>query len=85
MCLALPCKVVAIDGENCTIDVSGMKKDISLALLDDVVIGDYVIVHVGYALTKLDPEEAEKTLALFAEMGNNATEQAMQDAAREVH
>jgi hydrogenase expression/formation protein HypC len=81
MCLALPCKVVAIDGDSCTIDVSGMKKDISLALLDDVVIGDYVIVHVGYALTKLDPEEAEKTLALFAEMGD----QAMLEAAREVH
>ena len=81
MCLALPCKVVDIDGENATIDVSGMKKGISLALLDDVAVGDYVIVHVGYALTKLDPEEAEKTLALFAEMG----EQALQDAAREIH
>lgn len=81
MCLALPCKVVAIDGDTATIDVSGMKKDISLALLDDVVIGDFVIVHVGYALTKLDPEEADKTLALFAEMG----EQALLDAAREVH
>ncbi|MFC5303268.1 HypC/HybG/HupF family hydrogenase formation chaperone [Azospira restricta] len=81
MCLALPCKVVAIDGETATIDVSGMKKDISLALLDDVAVGDYVIVHVGYALTKLDPDEAEKTLALFAEMG----EQAMAEAAREIH
>ena len=81
MCLALPCKVVAIDGETATIDVSGMKKDISLALLDDVAVGDYVIVHVGYALTKLDPDEAEKTLALFAEMG----EQALQEAAREIH
>lgn len=81
MCLALPCKVVAIDGDKATIDVSGMKKDISLALMDDVAIGDYVIVHVGYALTKLDPDEAEKTLALFAEMG----EQAMLEAAREVH
>ncbi|MCP5267879.1 MAG: HypC/HybG/HupF family hydrogenase formation chaperone [Zoogloeaceae bacterium] len=82
MCLALPCKVVDIaEGDKATIDVSGMKKEISLALLDDVAIGDYVIVHVGYALTRLDPEEAEKTLALFAEMG----EQALQDAAREVH
>ena len=81
MCLALPCKVVAIDGDNATIDVSGMKKDISLALMEDVAVGDYVIVHVGYALTKLDPEEAEKTLALFAEMG----ELAMQEAAREIH
>ncbi|HEX5802210.1 MAG TPA: HypC/HybG/HupF family hydrogenase formation chaperone [Azospira sp.] len=81
MCLALPCKVVAIDGDNATIDVSGMKKDISLALLDDVVVGDYVIVHVGYALTRLDPEEAEKTLALFAEMGDAA----LAEAAREIH
>jgi hydrogenase expression/formation protein HypC len=81
MCLALPCKVVAIDGDNATIDVSGMKKDISLALMDDVAIGDYVIVHVGYALTRLDPEEAEKTLALFAEMG----EAALQEAARDIH
>jgi hydrogenase expression/formation protein HypC len=85
MCLALPCKVVAIDGDTATIDVSGMKKDISLALLDDVAIGDYVIVHVGYALTRLDPEEAEKTLALFAEMGREAGEQAMAEAAREIH
>ena len=81
MCLALPCKVVAIDGEDATIDVSGMKKGISLALLDDVAVGDYVIVHVGYALTKLDPEEVEKTLALFAEMG----EAALAEAAREIH
>jgi len=78
MCLALPCKVVAIDGDNATIDVSGMKKEISLALMDDVVVGDYVIVHVGYALTKLDPDEAEKTLALFAEMGRDALEAALQ-------
>lgn len=81
MCLALPCRIVAIDGDNATIDVSGMKKDISLALMDDAAVGDYVIVHVGYALTKLDPEEAEKTLALFAEMG----EAALHEAAREVH
>lgn len=76
-----PCRIVAIDGENATIDVSGMKKDISLALMDDATVGDYVIVHVGYALTKLDPEEAEKTLALFAEMG----EAALHEAAREIH
>ena len=81
MCLALPCRIAAIDGDTATIDVSGMKKDISLALMDDAAVGDYVIVHVGYALTKLDPEEAEKTLALFAEMG----EQALQEAAREIH
>jgi hydrogenase expression/formation protein HypC len=74
MCLALPVKVVDVgSGERAgwaTVDLGGVKKDISLALLDDVAVGDYVILHVGYALTKLDPEEAARTLALFAEMGD---------------
>jgi hydrogenase expression/formation protein HypC len=43
-----------------------VRKDISLALVENVILGDYVIVHVGYALQKLDPAEAERTLALFA-------------------
>jgi hydrogenase expression/formation protein HypC len=46
-----------------------VRKEISLALVDGVALGDYVIVHVGYALNRLDPEEAEKTLQLFAELG----------------
>jgi hydrogenase expression/formation protein HypC len=46
-----------------------VKKEISLALVENVAVGDYVIVHVGYALNKLDPEEAAKTLLLFAEIG----------------
>ncbi len=51
------------------IEIGGVEKEISLELVDDVAVGDYVIVHVGYALSKLDQEEALKTLALFAEMG----------------
>ncbi|MBQ0807281.1 MAG: HypC/HybG/HupF family hydrogenase formation chaperone, partial [Porticoccus sp.] len=47
----------------------GVKKDISVALIDDLAVGDYVIMHVGYALNKIDPEEAKKTLDLFAEIG----------------
>lgn len=69
MCLAIPAQVVEIDGEQGIIDMGGVRKEISLSLVDDVAVGDYVIVHVGYALNKLDPEEAAKTLALFAEMG----------------
>ncbi len=73
MCLALPCRVVELLAEDkATIDVSGMRKEISLALVDGVEVGDFVIVHVGYALTRLDPDEADKTLALFAELGNAA-------------
>lgn len=82
MCLAIPCRVVELRGdEQALIDVAGMRKEISLALVDGVGVGDYVIVHVGYALTRLDPEEAEKTLALFAELGDAA----LRDAAGGLH
>lgn len=77
MCLALPCRVVELLADDqAMIDVSGMRKEISLALVEGVGIGDYVIVHVGYALTRLDPEEADKTLALFAELGDAALQEA---------
>jgi hydrogenase expression/formation protein HypC len=70
MCLAIPARVVDLpESDIAVIDVDGVRKRISLALVDGVQCGDYVIVHVGYALTKLDPEEAERTLALFAEAG----------------
>lgn len=70
MCLAIPCKVCELKSDDAAIiEVGGIRKEISLALVDDVVVGDYVIVHVGYALTRLDPEEAEKTLQVFAELG----------------
>ncbi|MEZ5616010.1 MAG: HypC/HybG/HupF family hydrogenase formation chaperone [Rhodocyclaceae bacterium] len=70
MCLAIPVKVVELlDGDQARVDVGGVRKEISLALVDGIAVGDYVILHVGYAIQKLDPEEAEKTLALFAELG----------------
>lgn len=70
MCLAIPARVVEIPEEGVAIvDLGGVRKEVSLALINDVALGDYVIVHVGFALNRLDPEEAEKTLALFAEMG----------------
>ena len=72
MCLAIPVKVVELrDGDQATVDVGGVRKAISLALVDGIAVGDYVILHVGFAIQKLDPEEAETTLALFAELGEN--------------
>lgn len=69
MCLAIPAKISKLLDNNMAIaDVGGIGRQISLALVDGVDVGDYVIVHVGYALSRLDPEEAEKTLKLFAEM-----------------
>jgi hydrogenase expression/formation protein HypC len=71
MCLALPARIVeCLADDMAVIDLGGVKKEISLGLVEDVGVGDYVIVHVGYAIAKLDPVEAEKTLALFAELGN---------------
>jgi hydrogenase expression/formation protein HypC len=76
VCLALPCRVVdLLPGEQAMVDIAGVGKQISLALVDEVAVGDYVIVHVGYALTRLDPDEAEKTLALFAELGVAAAQE----------
>ena len=70
MCLAIPARVAELlDDGSAVVDVGGVRKEVSLALMDGVAVGDYVIVHVGYALNRLDPEEAEKTLQLFAEIG----------------
>ena len=69
MCLAIPARVVELmSGDQARVDLGGVRKEISLALVDGIEIGDYVIVHVGYALSRLDADEAAKTLALFAEM-----------------
>ena len=70
MCLAIPAAVLSIDHDtdNAVVSIGEVKKTISLALVDQVEVGDYVLVHVGYALERLDPEEAEKTLALFSEI-----------------
>ncbi|MBT3045761.1 MAG: HypC/HybG/HupF family hydrogenase formation chaperone [Candidatus Thiodiazotropha sp.] len=71
MCLAIPAKVVAIDeqGENATVVLGEVRKEVSLALVDDVSVDDFVLIHVGYALNKVSEEEAEKTLRLFAQAG----------------
>ncbi len=71
MCLALPAKVITIDGASdmAIVALGEVKKEISLALVENVEPGDYVLIHVGYALNRVSPEEAERTLQLFAEAG----------------
>ena len=70
MCLALPVRIVELrENELGMVDLGGVRREISLAMIDGAQVGDYVIVHVGYALSKLDTEEAERTLRLFAEIG----------------
>lgn len=69
MCLAIPAYVEQLTADNhAIVNLSGIRKEISLALVENVIPGDYVIVHVGFALQKLDQAEAERTLAMFAEI-----------------
>ena len=71
MCLAIPARVVELlPGQQAVVDLSGVRKQVSIALVDDAQLIDYVIVHVGYAIGKIDPDEAERTLALFAELAS---------------
>ena len=71
MCLAIPARVVdLLPALRAVVDLSGVRKEVSIALVDDARQGDYVIVHVGYAIGKIDPEEAARTLALFAELSS---------------
>lgn len=62
MCLAVPGKVLDIQGRLATVDVAGVKRQISLDLVEDIQTGDYVLVHVGFALQKIDEQEAIETL-----------------------
>jgi len=70
MCLAIPVQVIELKEDNMAIaNIGGVHREISLAVVPDkVVVGDYVIMHVGFALSKLDEEEAKKTLAAYQEM-----------------
>jgi hydrogenase expression/formation protein HypC len=71
MCLALPARVITLlDDAQAQIDLGGVRRTVSLALVPQARVGDYVIVHVGYAIGLVDADEAERTLALFAGMAS---------------
>jgi hydrogenase expression/formation protein HypC len=68
MCLAIPAQVTALlPNDMARVTLEGVSKDVSIALVEGVAVGDYVVVHVGFALSKIDPDEAQQTLALLAE------------------
>lgn len=75
MCLAVPARVIALDPatDMATVALGDVTKQISLALVEDIETGDYVLVHVGYALGRISPEEAERTLALISAAGGLET------------
>ena len=73
MCLGVPGKVVEVYEQFGTrmgrVDFDGIVKEVCLAYLPEIEVGDYTIIHVGFAISKLDEDEAQKTLALFRELG----------------
>ncbi|HYA72799.1 MAG TPA: HypC/HybG/HupF family hydrogenase formation chaperone [Roseiarcus sp.] len=72
MCLAIPVQVSEIlPDEMAKVSIDGVAKIVSTALVEDLQVGDYVVLHVGYALAKIDPEEAERTLELLASAGGS--------------
>lgn len=68
MCLGLPAKVLSIDGNNSTVEMMGVSSTISIELLENVKVGDFVLVHAGCAIQVLDEEEAFKTIEIFEEI-----------------
>lgn len=75
MCLAIPVRIVSLDpGQMATVEIEGIRKQVSIALIDDPQPGDYILLHVGYALHKLSEEEALRTLDMMAETGLIAEE-----------
>ena len=72
MCLGVPAKIVSIEGPNAVAEMGGVRYPVSLLLLEDICIGDLVLVHAGFAIEKVDPEEAAETLRLIREIGDEA-------------
>ena len=68
MCLAIPALITSINGQQAVADIEGVTRDISLQLTPEAKVGDYVLLHTGYAISIIDPAEAEETLKLLREM-----------------
>jgi len=70
MCLAVPVKIVSIDGDEAETEIAGVRRRISIALTPEAKIGDYVLLHTGYAIGVIAEAEAEETLKLLEEIAN---------------
>lgn len=68
MCLAVPARVLTIEGQEAEVELSGVRRRISVALTPEVRIGNYVLIHTGFAISVLDEQEAQATLKLFQEL-----------------
>ncbi len=74
MCLAIPARVIGLKDDMGTVDMEGVQREVSMLLLQDAQIGDYVIVHAGFAIHQVDPEEAKESLKILYELAAFARE-----------
>lgn len=74
MCLAVPAQIISLDGMTAVAEMSGIKKEIDVTLTPEVAPGDWVVVHVGYALQRIDPQKALKTLEAMRTAGSLGSE-----------
>lgn len=68
MCLSVPARIVELRGRLATVDVMGNRREADVSLVDDPQVGDYVLVHAGFAIEKMSPEDAAESLRLWEEM-----------------
>ena len=68
MCLGVPMRVMNIEGETALCEIDGVQRQASLMMVEDVTVGDFVLIHAGFAIEKLDEEDAQETLRLFREL-----------------
>lgn len=71
MCVAVPVEVIEITGSDAKVNYGGVKRTINIDLVEDVQLGDYVLLHAGCAMQKIDKEEAEKTLEILRELAED--------------
>lgn len=72
MCYAIPAKIISIKGDEATVDYGGVKKKVNINLVDNVDVGDYVLIHAGFIIEKLDKRSAEESLQIIREYVNES-------------
>jgi hydrogenase expression/formation protein HypC len=71
MCLSIPAKIISIEGDKAEVRIGNVNYSAGLQMVENVKIGDYVLLHAGFAIQKIDEEEAKQTLRIFEEMDNS--------------
>ena len=73
MCLAIPMRVESIEGPTALVDAAGTRRRVNIDLVEDVAVGDYLLVHAGYAIARVDEEEAKRTLDLLKQLADETS------------